>query len=94
MKLKQLLKESSFGDFQHLSTDDYQQTDGMPRSGVPVSVQHNGNEIVLAFKNTSEDQAKSATERFASSHGIPYSKIVVYQTGDYEDDWVDASIRP
>lgn len=94
MKIDDILTETtSYADFQHLSTNDYQDSESYPKPGIPVSIQVMGKEIVFAFKSTPELRAKSFVKSFADKHSIPYSEIKAWQSGEYEDDWVDASLR-
>ena len=75
-----------------LETDDYQGRNGdYPKAGVPDAIDVYNNDVTFSFKNTSESSAQRWVERYLKNHGFKVGRISAYQTGDYQDDWVDVS---
>ena len=75
-----------------VETDDYQNRGGSyPRSNVPDSIQTWGGNLSAEFKNTDERTAKAWMERFCTNNGFKPKKVETEQTGDYRDDWVNAT---
>lgn len=82
----------------NLQTDDYQKRGGnYPKSNVPdtIEVEESDNKISIncSFKNTTEGDAESWLSRKLDCIGIEDYTIRTDQTGDYQDDWVDAYVR-
>lgn len=83
-----------------LNNEDYQKRgNNYPKSNVPTSINVQSNEILISFKNTSEEIAKKFAENLIKAKSgelkIPKNmniKIKTYQDGDYHDDWVCAQI--
>jgi len=75
-----------------VETDDYQNRGGnYPRSNVPDMIQTWGGNLSAEFKNTDERTAKAWMERFCTNNGFKPKKVETEQTGDYRDDWVNAT---
>lgn len=75
-----------------VETDDYQNRGGSyPRSNVPDHIQSWNGHLSAEFKNTDERTAKAWMERFCTNNGFKPKKIETEQTGDYRDDWVNAT---
>lgn len=75
-----------------VETDDYQNRKGnYPRAGVPDSIQLWDGHLSAEFKNTDERTAKAWMERFCTNNGFKPKKVETEQTGDYRDDWVNAT---
>lgn len=82
-------------DLKKLETDDYQNRNGdYPRSGRPDTIYVSDSDIEFSFKNTSQPVAERWVENYLSSKGfkVAVGALNSYQTGDYDDDWVDVSI--
>lgn len=82
-----------------LATDDYQDRRGdYPYNNVPdrIEVSDFGEDrfmIHADFKNTTEDFAKHWLTKYADAHDLKVIRDAdAWQTGDYENDWVDADI--
>ena len=79
-------------ELKELATDDYQHRGGnYPRSGKPDTIQVYGTEIEANFKNTSESTAIKWLTDYLDRKGYKFKKVTAYQTGDYDNDWVNAS---
>lgn len=79
-------------ELKELATDDYQHRGGnYPRSGKPDTIQVYGTEIEADFKNTSESTAIKWLTDYLDRKGYKFKKVTACQTGDYDDDWVNAS---
>lgn len=78
-------------DYQHRGSD-------YPMNNVPdrIEVSDFGEDrfmIHADFKNTTEDSAKHWLTKYADSHDLEVIREAdAWQTGDYENDWVDADI--
>lgn len=73
-----------------LATDDYQKRgDKYPAGGKPDMIDVFNNDVVVAFKNTSEREAIRWTENFLRVKGFVAKTVIAQQTGDYQDDWVE-----
>lgn len=83
-----------------LNNQDYQNRKGnYPKSDIPTDIRVQSNEIIISFKNTSEEIAKRFAENLLKAKSgelkIPKNmniNIRTYQDGDYHDDWVCATI--
>lgn len=62
----------------------------MPDTIEVNKVSNDGVEVAASFKNTSESTAKTWLEQFIRSHGFENAEVDVCQSGDYNNDWVDA----
>ena len=94
-ELSSLEAPDIFNELKRLETDDYQQRNGnYPRSGRPDTIYVSDSDIEFSFKNTSQPVAERWVERYLSNEGFKVvpGTINSYQTGDYDDDWVDVSI--
>lgn len=81
-------------ELMELKTDDYQNRDGeYPKANIPDSIDvfESKNTVIVTayFKNTEEHIAIEWLKNKLSKYKV--SKIEAYQTGDYQDDWVDAT---
>jgi hypothetical protein len=77
-------------------TDDYQNRNGnYPRAGIPDLIEINGGYLQFEFKNTSIKIAEAWVTSFLRKLRFTFDEKDVegYQTGDYEDDWVDVNIK-
>lgn len=86
-------KQRSLEDeLKELATDDYQHRGGnYPRSGKPDTIQVYGTEIEADFKNTSESAAIKWLTDYLDRKGYKFKNVTACQTGDYNNDWVNAS---
>lgn len=77
------------------NSDDYQNRDGnYPQSDIPVTIEVDTKALYCEFKNTQESAAKRWLCRMLSRNNFIFDTddVNVYQSGDYEDDWVTASV--
>ena len=88
-------KEQVYLILKPLETDDFQDRNGdYPESGIPTEMYVNKEEVTYAFKNTSKETAKHWIIKYLNKLHLDVedTNVHVWQSGDYEDDWVDASV--
>jgi len=75
------------------NNEDYQNRGGnYPKSNKPVSIEAYKNELTFSFKNTNESDSIKAVKKTTTYKEISEKyKVTInaYQTGDFQDDWVD-----
>lgn len=87
--------EKCYRILKRYDSDDYQKRGcNYPQSDIPDAIEVDTDAIYCLFKNTSESAAKHWLGRMLCRHDFIFDAddINVYQEGDYEDDWVRASV--
>lgn len=88
-------KEQVYLTLKPLETDDFQDRNGdYPKSGIPTEMYVNKEEVTFSFKNTSREEVKHWIIKYLNKLHLEVddTDVHAWQSGDYEDDWVDASI--
>jgi hypothetical protein len=71
-------------------TNDYQGRKGVyPDSNVPDTITKWDKGLCFDFKNTGFDSGKRWVKNWLKKEGLSSNKIHTYQTGDYQNDWIE-----
>jgi hypothetical protein len=79
-----------------LNNSDFQNRNGnYPRSGIPDTIYASDTHISFSFKNTNQSAAERWVRNYLSQKGFTVApeNVKSYQSGDYDDDWVEVSVN-